>query len=108
MINADRLFRFNVIHGLAGVGLAEHQAVDKIEAHTATYLKKFDTARDVEQCAISLKETGQRLGYIAGEGKTLLSVTVFGCFCLGAVQCMLTLDIWQSYPPIDKFNKSPL
>jgi len=68
MINADRLFRFNVFHGLADVGLAEHEAVGKVAAHTATYLKKFDTARDVERCASSLKETGQRLGYIAGEG----------------------------------------
>ncbi len=70
MISADRLFRFNVIHGLAEVGLAEHEAVGKIAAHTATYLKKFDTARDIERCATSLKGTGQRLGYIAGEGRS--------------------------------------
>jgi hypothetical protein len=80
MINANRLFRFNVIHGLAGVGLAEHEAVDKIAAHTATYLKKFDAARDVEQCAISLKETGQRLGYIAGEGKNITVCDSFRLF----------------------------
>ncbi|KIX01820.1 uncharacterized protein Z518_09547 [Rhinocladiella mackenziei CBS 650.93] len=68
MINADRLFRFNVFHGLADAGLAEHEAVNKAEAHTGTYLKRFDTARDVERCANALKETGQRLGYIAGGG----------------------------------------
>jgi hypothetical protein len=69
MIHANRLFRCNVFHGLADVGLAEHEAVGAIAAHTATYMKKFDTAQDVEQCANALKETGQRLGYIAGEGQ---------------------------------------
>lgn len=69
MIAANRLFRFNVFHGLAEVGLAEHEAAGKVAAHTATYLKKYDTAREVELCASSLCETSQRLGYIAGEGR---------------------------------------
>lgn len=68
MIMENRLFRFNFSHGLSDVGLQEHKAVDKIGAHTATYMKKYDTAREVEQCAIALRQTGQRLGYIAGEG----------------------------------------
>lgn len=69
MIAANRLYRFNVFHGLADVGLAEHEAAGKVVAHTATYLKKYDTAREVELCASSLSETSQRLGYIAGEGR---------------------------------------
>lgn len=68
MVDAGYLYRFNVFHGLAEVGLAEHEAVGKISAHTATYLRRFDTAADIERCAKSLCETGQRLGYIAGEG----------------------------------------
>jgi predicted DNA-binding WGR domain protein len=42
--------------------------VGKIGAHTATYLKRFDTAADIQRCAQSLNESAQRLGYIAGEG----------------------------------------
>jgi hypothetical protein len=68
LITDNRLFRFNVLHGLADIGLQEHEAIGPIRAHTATYLKKFDTAQDVEQCANALHQTVQRLGYITGEG----------------------------------------
>ncbi|KAJ9647636.1 hypothetical protein H2204_000266 [Knufia peltigerae] len=68
MVDEGYLYRFNVFHGLAEVGLAEHEAVGKISAHTATYLRRFDTAADIERCAKSLCDNGQRLGYIAGEG----------------------------------------
>lgn len=70
MVDEGYLYRFNVFHGLAEVGLAEHEAVGKISAHTATYLRRFDTAADIERCAKSLCDNGQRLGYIAGEGKS--------------------------------------
>jgi hypothetical protein len=63
-----RLYRFNVLHGLADVKLFEWEALEDISAHTSTYLRSPDTAREFEKCATILKDVGQRLGYIAGEG----------------------------------------
>jgi hypothetical protein len=68
MINNGRLYRFNVLHGLADVKLFEWEALEDISAHTSTYLRSPDTAREFEKCATILKDVGQRLGYIAGEG----------------------------------------
>lgn len=73
MILEDRLFRFNVYHGLAEVKLEEYKAIEQIESHTGTYLRKFDTACEVEKCATALRDCGQRLGYIAGEGELMLA-----------------------------------
>ncbi|KAF2395740.1 phospholipase, patatin family protein [Trichodelitschia bisporula] len=68
MIQNGRLFRFNVQHGLASVGLEEYQHVDSIAGHTGKYLTQFDTRLDVERCTAALKNGGQRLNYIAGAG----------------------------------------
>ena len=68
MVEEDRLFRFNVYHGLAGVGLEEYENVHIIADFTDEYLEKFDTTRDVVKCVNTMKSGGQRLNYIGGEG----------------------------------------
>lgn len=68
MIDDGRLYRFNVLHGLADVKLDEWDALEDIWAHTSSYLRSIDTKREFENCAEVLKGGGQRLGYIAGEG----------------------------------------
>ena len=62
MIQNNRLFRFNVYHGLAEVGLEEYKAVNLIAAHTNTYLNAPQTRRMVNACVESLRTGGQRLG----------------------------------------------
>ena len=69
MVENNLLFRFDVLHGLAEVKLNEWDAIGEIMAHTGTYLRSPDTARNVTTCANMMKESGQRLGYIAGEGQ---------------------------------------
>ncbi|KAF2175094.1 hypothetical protein K469DRAFT_81105 [Zopfia rhizophila CBS 207.26] len=44
----DRYFRFNVDKGLGGVGLDEHQKVDKVEAATEAYLEGLRVKQAVE------------------------------------------------------------
>ncbi|RDW58457.1 hypothetical protein BP5796_12387 [Coleophoma crateriformis] len=68
MVEEDRLFRFNVYHGLADVGLEEYENVHIIADFTDEYLEKFDTMRDVVKCVNTMKEGGQRLNYVGGEG----------------------------------------
>jgi hypothetical protein len=68
MVEQNLLFRFNVLHGLANVQLNEWDAIGDIQAHTSTYMRSPDTARNFDTCANMMKESGQRLGYIAGEG----------------------------------------
>ena len=68
MVDEGRLFRFNVSQGLDTVGIEEYKATEEVEAHTSTYLRMPDTAREIRRCAASMKQTGQRLGYIGGEG----------------------------------------
>ena len=68
MIENGRLYRFNVLHGLADVKLDEWEALEDISGHTSTYLRSPDAAREFERCATVMKDVGQRLGYIAGEG----------------------------------------
>ncbi|KAH0559941.1 hypothetical protein GP486_003538 [Trichoglossum hirsutum] len=68
MVKNDRLFRFNVYHGLADVGLEEYNAVDRIADHTDHYLGQYDTAREIEKCVDAMRSGGQRLNFIGGEG----------------------------------------
>lgn len=70
MIDANLLYRFNVLQGLADVRLEEWEAVEEISAHSSTYLRSPDAAREFTKCAHSLHGAGQRLGYIAGDGNT--------------------------------------
>ncbi|KAH8716803.1 acyl transferase/acyl hydrolase/lysophospholipase [Phaeosphaeriaceae sp. PMI808] len=69
MVENNLLFRFNVLQGLADVRLDEWDAIGEIMAHTGSYLRSPDTARNFSTCANMMKESGQRLGYIAGEGQ---------------------------------------
>ncbi|KAF2269767.1 FabD/lysophospholipase-like protein [Lojkania enalia] len=69
MVEKNLLFRFNVLHGLADVKLDEWEAIGEIMAHTGTYLRSPDTAGEFTKCANMMKESGQRLGYIAGEDR---------------------------------------
>lgn len=68
MVENNLLFRFNVLHGLANVKLNEWEAIGEIMAHTGTYMRSPATATIFNKCANMMKESGQRLGYIAGEG----------------------------------------
>jgi predicted acylesterase/phospholipase RssA len=61
MIEANRLFRFTVSHGLADIGIEEYQAVNKISTYTETYLNNPDTLRLVEVCIKTMRLGGQRL-----------------------------------------------
>jgi predicted acylesterase/phospholipase RssA len=68
MVDSQRLYRFNVLQGLADVGLEEHEAKARIVAHTGHYLGRSDTQRDIMACSSTLVEGAQRLGYVGGEG----------------------------------------
>jgi len=69
MVNAKRLFRFTVTHGLGDIGLEEYKAVSRIATCTETYLNNTDIVRLVEDCVNAMKAGGQRLG-IAVSGRS--------------------------------------
>lgn len=50
MVAEDRLFRFNVFHGLVDVGLEEWKEKEKIANSTQTYLENGETLRKVSLC----------------------------------------------------------
>ena len=62
MIRGNRLFRFNVYHGLADVGLEEYKAVNVIAASTSSYLSEPEVTMKINDCVESLRDGGQRLG----------------------------------------------
>ena len=68
MVTTNRLFRFNVYHGLADIGLEEFKCVNQIAAYTNSYLNHPQVMRSVTTCVESLKLGGQRLGYTTMEG----------------------------------------
>ena len=68
MVQSNRLYRFNVYHGLANVGLEEYKAANIISAHTNTYLDVPHVTRSVNTCVEGLRSGGQRLGYATLEG----------------------------------------
>lgn len=68
MIRNGRLYRFNVLHGLAEVGLEEHQAINRIATYTDRYLDDPDVFDMVQACANNPNLGGQRLGIRPEEG----------------------------------------
>jgi predicted acylesterase/phospholipase RssA len=56
MANAHRLFRFNVYHGLADVGLEEYKERAKIADATFAYLSVGETRQKLRYCVKELKE----------------------------------------------------
>ena len=62
MIRNGRLYRFNVLHGLADVGLEEHQAISRIAACTDRYLDDPDVFDMVQDCVSNITSGVQRLG----------------------------------------------
>lgn len=68
MVRNGRLYRFNVMHGLADVGLEEHQAVNRIATYTDRYLDHSDVFDMVQACVNNLVLGGQRLGIRPEEG----------------------------------------
>lgn len=50
MVTDDRLFRFNVLHGLADIGLAEWQEKAKMADSTQTYLENGETHQKATLC----------------------------------------------------------
>ncbi|KAL6714796.1 hypothetical protein ACLMJK_007056 [Lecanora helva] len=62
MVRNGRLYRFNVLHGLADVGLEEHQAKNRVATYTDRYLDDPDVFDMVQDCVNNLNLGGQRLG----------------------------------------------
>lgn len=50
MVDQNRLYRFNVFHGLSDVGLEEAKEKAEIVIRTRTYLNKAETCRLAESC----------------------------------------------------------
>jgi hypothetical protein len=57
MARANRLFRFNVYHGLGEIGLDESKEIPQIASRTRTYLRDPDITRKAIECVAALKET---------------------------------------------------
>jgi predicted acylesterase/phospholipase RssA len=55
MARADRLFRFNVFHGLGDIGLDESKEIEQIAARTRTYLRNPEVARRLTACVNALR-----------------------------------------------------
>jgi len=60
MIDQNRLYRFNVFHGLADVGLQEWKEKEKIANTTQTYLERENTLRMTKLCIEQLCKQGVR------------------------------------------------
>ena len=69
MVRKGRLHRFNVTHGLANIGLEEHEAIDKIATYTDSYLDDPEVFDKVQSCVDNLCLGGQRMGYASAEGQ---------------------------------------
>jgi hypothetical protein len=54
MVNQGRLFRFNVYHGLADVGLEEYKETARIADATQTYLEQGETGMKFRDCVNQL------------------------------------------------------
>lgn len=70
MVRNGRLYRFNVMLGLANIGLEEHEAINSIATYTDNYLDDPDVFDMVQSCVDSLSRGGQRMGYATAEGLT--------------------------------------
>ena len=57
MVDNGRLFRFNVAHGLAQIGLEEYKEVNSIADATETYLDNGETEQKMKACVKSLLGT---------------------------------------------------
>ena len=68
MVRNGRLYRFNVMLGLANIGLEEHEAIGRIATYTDTYLDDPDVFDAVQSCVDNLCRGGQRMGYASAEG----------------------------------------
>lgn len=56
MVGANRLFRFNVYHGLGEIGLDESREIAQIATRTRTYLRDPDVTRKAIACVTALRE----------------------------------------------------
>ena len=70
MVRKGRLYRFNVMLGLANIGLEEHGAMNSIATYTDNYLDDPDVFDMVQSCVGNLCRGGQRMGYASAEGAT--------------------------------------
>jgi hypothetical protein len=58
MVDQKRLYRFNVFHGLADVGLEESKEIEKIVNTTQTYLEGGDIQQMANSCIEQLCKQG--------------------------------------------------
>lgn len=56
LFDKGRCFRFNVVHGLEGVKLAEFEQRESMQAATAAYLDSRDTIAMVRMCVENLRK----------------------------------------------------
>ena len=56
MVRANKLFRFNVYHGLGEIGLDESKEIPQIAARTRTYLRDPEVTQKATACVTALKE----------------------------------------------------
>ena len=68
MVRSGRLYRSNVMLGLANIGLEEHKAINRIATYTDNYLDDPDIFDMVQGCVDNLCRGGQRMGYASAEG----------------------------------------
>lgn len=63
MVRADRLFRFNVYHGLGEIGLDESKEIAQIATRTRTYLRDPEVSRKAIACVGALRgsDTGEEI-----------------------------------------------
>jgi predicted acylesterase/phospholipase RssA len=62
MLHQNRLYRFNVCHGLADIGLNESKEKEKIANTTQIYLEKAENRSRARSCIEQLSEESSRLG----------------------------------------------
>ena len=56
LVRANKLFRFNVYHGLGEIGLDESKEIPQIAARTRTYLRDPEVTQKATACVTALKE----------------------------------------------------
>jgi len=55
MLDTDRLYRFNVLHGVAGVGLEEYKEISRVAEATRIYLSDAELRSKYRKCLTQLK-----------------------------------------------------
>ena len=101
MVADNRLYRFNVDQGLAAVGLEEYKSVDQIANSTDRYLDDPDVMRSVGKCAELMRDGGQRLDLLGGEGKDYAQFLETPFFA-----CSSSYVLAMFYPDLNRYQQT--